>query len=626
MRLRYDDAEAAGPGGDGSWYRDSDNAAGLLSWGTSYAMMSYLVMFRATGETHYLQRLVWIADGVLAQRDSERGVADWRGESNPCWQATSYGDDVPYCWAVHSGMIAYPMAELAVVLRDHPELAEIPSWDGVTLGAKADGYVEAARAAAAVHEPSWREDGPDRGYYIFPADASFTGRPGQPTPLNMMNAMGRLHAALAEATDDATSRDRVRRLANHLLRWTTTTAAGGYAWNYWPETYSAPGEDISHAAINVGFADRAARAGIVFGDAHLSRFATTLFDQVYVDTATTYDGVGGSGATNGSSYRAQLGRWLVLDGRDARLHAAVRDTLARFDTTTSGSLLLGFALLAATDVPIVPYRFYVVDWEDLGERRRATAYGANLLIRPPDPARRYLVRLRYRASRRTEVQQWDGAVYHTVARLAPTGPEGAVAHVPYDPALYFDYDDGVLFQLDDAFVAGDGVVVWEPEVRVPPTFESTPPESARVGLEYAYDPVVAGDAPFVWTGELPPGAVLDTRTGSLRWAPAAAGPLDLAITVTNDYGSATQRWSVAVGGDPGADGGTAADGGPDGTADAGSGDARSAGDAGAPSGVSPGGCACVAAPGAGRGPPPSGWAAVLAVLVLLRAGLRLRAP
>jgi MYXO-CTERM domain-containing protein len=327
-----------------------------------------------------------------------------------------------------------------------------------------------------------------------------------------------------------------------------STSTGGYAWAYWPDPYSPPGEDISHAAVNVGFGARAARSGVVFGDAHLRAFAIAAFDQVYIDTATTYDHVGGSGATNGGSYRAQFGRWLVLDAVDPRIHSAVRATLDPYPTTTSGSVLLGFALLAATDQPQVPHRFYVADWEDLGDRRRATAYGANILIRPRVATRRYLVPVRYRTSRRTLVQQWDGDAYHTVAKLAPTGSEGATAMIPYDPSIYFDYADGVLFQFDDAFVAGAGIEVWNSETGEPPLITSIPELHGVRGVTYGYAPTATGDAPIVYTAELPErsSTSFDAATGRIAWNPSASGPYSFTLRAHNDWGVDRQTWTVDV--------------------------------------------------------------------------------
>lgn len=611
MRSRYDAAAAAGPNADGSWYRDSNNASGTLAWGTSYVMMSLLVMFEATGDVAYLRQLTWIADGVLAQRDSERGVTDYRGESNPCWQATGYGEDVPYCWTVHSGMIAYPMAELAVLIGRRPELAMVAAWDDAILGEKAERYLEAATEVAALHSADWRNDGDSRGYYLAASDATFTGIAGQPLPLNMMNAMGRLHLSLYDATGDDVHHERARRLGNYLWSFTSSTPQGGYAWNYRPAAYSPPGEDISHAAINVGFVARAAQSGIVFNDDHLRRYGNTGFDQVYVDTRTTYDRVGGSGSTNGGGYRAQFGRWLVLDAVDVRLHAAVRATLSPHSTTGSGSLLLGFALLAATDHVQLPHRFYHVDWEDLGDRKRATARNANILIQPPDPSARYLVPVRYRTSRRTLVQQWDGDAYHTVAKLAPTAGEIVTEYIPYDPAIYFDYDDGVLYQFNDAFVEGAGIEVWYAEPGEAPSITSTPAVTIEPGATFVYEPSATGERPMVWTAELPdPRVSFDAASGRIELSPEIPGPHAFTLRAHNDWGVAEQTWALEVVA-PAADAGT-----------------PNASDGGADGGVSrppaAAGCACR---GSGPGSPSqAAWLGLLAVVLVLRRRLRRRAP
>lgn len=549
MRARYDVAAAAGPGGDGSWSRASTNDGGSLAWGSSYALMSFLVMFEATGDVRYLKQLSFVADGVLDQRDNVRGVKDYRGESKPCWQATNYGDGVPYCWAAHSGMIAYPLAELALIVARNPEVGRALAWDGETLKSKADTYLTAAKDAAACHDSDWRNDGSDRGYYVIAADASFTSLASKPLPLNMMAAMGRLHIALAAVTDDPVHQERARRLANGYLGWMRTTPTGGYAWNYLPESYRAPGDDISHAAINVGFAARAAREAIVFGEDHLERLGKTAFDQVYIDTRTVYDRVGGSGTTNASGYRPQFGRWLVLDNVDWRLHAAVRATLSPYETTTSGSILLGFALLAASDRPQLPFRFYVADWQDLGDRRQATAYGANLLVEPPDATKRYLVPIRYRTSRRTLVQQWDGEAYHTVAKLAPTGSEPAIAYVPYDPEHYFDYADGALFQFADSFVDGSGIEVWNPETHQGPTITSAPPTKVTLGQSYTYIPIATGSGPLVWSAELPEltsAMRWDSTKGSIDWLPDTPGVFEFTLRAHGDWGLDEQTWSVEV--------------------------------------------------------------------------------
>ncbi|MBB6343737.1 hypothetical protein FHU36_000246 [Nonomuraea muscovyensis] len=66
------------------------NELGALGWGQSYVLAAFVRMYEAYRDTHYLDRLIHNADLVLAGRDSERGVTDYRGLSVPGWRNTSY--------------------------------------------------------------------------------------------------------------------------------------------------------------------------------------------------------------------------------------------------------------------------------------------------------------------------------------------------------------------------------------------------------------------------------------------------------------------------------------------------------------------------------------------------------
>lgn len=78
---------------------ESTNDQGALAWGESYFLQSYLLMYEATGDRRYLEKLVAHGDRVLARRDSERGVTDWLGRSLPAWRTAN-----PY--TVGSGVLA----------------------------------------------------------------------------------------------------------------------------------------------------------------------------------------------------------------------------------------------------------------------------------------------------------------------------------------------------------------------------------------------------------------------------------------------------------------------------------------------------------------------------------------
>lgn len=541
LRERFDAEVASGA----FEFEGVTNEKGTLAWGASYVLLSYLTVYQATREPRYLDQFCRLADRVLAQRDSERGVKDYTGKSLPCWQTSGYGLGGATCLAVHDGMIAFPLAEFALLLsRSSTALAERPTYDGEPLGSKAALYQWAARAAAAVHDREWRDEGADRGHYVFRPDVPYAYA-GKEMPVNMMNAMGRLLLSLADQ-GEAAAAEKARKLANHFLGMLSIAPSGGYQWSYWNHAFVEPGEDLSHAALNVGFAVRAAQSSVVFTDAHLERFATTFLEHVYVDSQTFRDTVGKTGPTN-TNREMTAGLWTILAPWNPRIHPVVRDLYAGQDSGGSGYKLLALAYLVASDRFVRPFKFYWADWEDLGDRRKATAHGANLLVDPGSRSTPRLFRIRYAAVRPVQVQQWNGSKYTTVARLAPTGGKLVTAHLPFVPELYFDYGgNGVLYQLADAFVPGEGVTVMEPEGYVPLRVTGSPPSSTVVGASYSTRLSGSGTGPLRWSLRAPLDAQIDPATGAVRWTPTAAGTVRFLALLESDYGRATKSWYVTV--------------------------------------------------------------------------------
>lgn len=616
----YDNVEG------GAWYMGQDNTTATLAWGESYVMSGLAAMFRATGHPMYLERLAAHVDALLLQRDDALGVTDYRGVSGACWRNTSYQDGgEPYCYAVHTGMLVYPMLEYVAALRSTPRYEDRIAADGETLGAKAERYLVAAQESVAFHDFEWN----DAGYYVFAPDASFLAYAGQDQPLNQSNALGRVHVLLAELAPGGDDLTRATALASRMQSMITVGGDGAYLWNYWGGALAGDGEDVSHAAINVDFAALCAAHGIVFDEADVLGFATTFMERVYVDDATFSDWVGG-GSTNDPGYRPQVGRWLAVARARTGVYTAVRDL---YDVdyppggVGSGSILLGWALLAEHEPRLCAPYFYVVDWDDQGDARQATAYGANVLTIPPDSSRPCAVEVTFDAERSTDVGQWDGAAYHRGATWRASA--GFVTrHVPYDPTWPFVYDgSGVLFQFADAFVAGEGIRVAEPRVLVAPTIDSNPELAAEIGVPWTYLPQGSGDDPHWWALADSPGqADIDPGTGAIAWTPSLAGSYSFRLQLHNDVGHAEQDFVLEVA-EVGLDGsGTSGDG----TSGAGSGasaaedaaegteagdtTASSAGATGLPGAgpaSDPSGCACSPR---GSAPPWSAWLFVLAAL------------
>ncbi|MCD6497472.1 MAG: hypothetical protein J7M25_04105 [Deltaproteobacteria bacterium] len=550
-RWSFEDAYDNVAGGD--WYRSATNETATLAWGESYVMMSLASMYRATGDVTYLERLAYHADEVLANRDDARSVIDYRGVSGACWQDQHYQpNNEPYCYVVHSGMIAYPIAQFAaLVRRDGLEAERAP--DGETFGAKASRYVIACQQVVAFHDDQWNP----AGYYVFRPDASFLAYPGRDLPLNQSNAMGRLLFLLYDLTSDSQYLTKATALAVRFRQQVDLAADGALEWNYWGGAYSAPGEDISHAGINVGFAVLAAEHGAGFSTGDTAALTATFMDHVYRDDQTFSDHVGG-GSVNGSSYLPQVGRWLVLTPYRTGVYTAVRDLYESHyppASVTSGSVLLAWAMLAEFEPPHCVHFFYSVDWSDLGDRRQATAYGANILTVPPSLDAPCMIPVQVNAPRQVQVQQWDGSDYHRVAEWQPTG--GMVSRlIPYEPRWPFVYwRSGVLFQFSDSFVAGDGIVVAEPDSPIVPQITSSPPTTLERGATLDYQPTATGDLPLWWgLAQFPTGARIAADTGRVIWTADEAGSFQFDVTVENDWGRDHQPFFVAVSG-PGEDAG-----------------------------------------------------------------------
>jgi hypothetical protein len=533
----YDNVEG------GAWYEGQNNEAASLAWGESYVLSSLAAMYRVTNHPMYLDRLAEHVDALLMQRDDARGVMDWRGVSGACWRNISYQSPTPYCYAVHTGMLVTPMLEFVVAVESSP-WAEQASYDGETLANKADRYLQAAQESIAFHEFEWN----DAGYYVF-SDVPNLDAAGQVQPLNQSNALGRAHILLAALTGDADQLAKATALATRFRAQITTGGDGALLWNYGAGAYASPGEDISHAAINVDFAVLAAQHGIVFTEDDLAAFATTFRERVYVDDATFADHVGG-GSTNDDSYRAQIGRWLVLAPWSATTYAAVRDAYDRDYAPASigsGSTLLGWALLAEHERKLCAPFFYVADWDDQGDVREATAYGANLQTIPYALDTSCLVPVEHDAPRATVVAQWDGAAYHRIASWTASG--GTVTkHIPYDPRFPFVYaQGGVLFEFEDGFVDGDGIVVHEPGELVAPEIDSVAPISTPLDQPLDYTATATGDDPKWWSlVDGPSLARIDVASGTIDWTPPGPGSFDFVVRVDNCVGTAEQSFTVEV--------------------------------------------------------------------------------
>jgi hypothetical protein len=304
------------------------------------------------------------------------------------------------------------------------------------------------------------------------------------------------------------------------------------------------GEDISHAAINVSFAADCARIGVEFDADDMFAFGETFVSHLYLSDTVFAEYVGGGGLT---TYPQFAGLWLELAPWRPTVWTASADLyrqLAPAETLTSAWMLYSQAMLAKHAPPHCAHFFYDWDWEDQGEWRSATAYGANILTTPPDWSAGCAIPVEVDLDQAVEAAQWDGSVMHDVARWSATDAP-AERFVAYDPAWPLEYwQGGVLFEFQDPSYSGEGIYIREPVPLMAPVMTSIPDTGCTPGEVWSYAPEAFGDDPLWWSiVEGPIDVRTNAATGEISWIPEDC-TASFTLRVENDVGSDSQTWQL----------------------------------------------------------------------------------
>jgi hypothetical protein len=282
-----------------------------------------------------------LSDWIAAARDDQHNSRDEvRDRVLPAWGSTNYSKGRRYVWAVHTGVIAAPMARFAAIVSHDSALTNRWGQDAARL-------LRVAEEAVAAHDDEFREGPrPDEGHVYCPYLKKHL-------PLNMQNALALAWLAIDDATNVPKHRERITRLAQFLRHRLRPMEDGSCAWAYWPALEGATEsfEDISHAAINVDFMVRCFEHDLVFTQADLGRLEKTLLTRVVVADDRISNTVGGGQRSN--TYSSAVLRW----GRLARHSIAVHDRLLRLSqlpefARDATSLPLGMVYLNLPSPPV----------------------------------------------------------------------------------------------------------------------------------------------------------------------------------------------------------------------------------------------------------------------------------
>jgi hypothetical protein len=253
------------------------NDSGGIAWGLSYQMMSLNEMYRNTHDIKYLNANLRIVQAVIAARDDKRNIKLWTGEIAPAWGCEKYAERGRAIFAVHTGIIVYPILDCLLLERD--------AKDGI--GKKSELFQSIlldAEKSITFHERQWR-DGParDEGHYVGLNQENVLE--GKPLPGNRLSSMGRALWISWKLTGNKVHYDHAIRLGKYIKHRLSLASDDAYYWPYsLPEAPSPKtndksaieSEDSSHGTLSVSFPILLAADGKVFTKKDMVRFGHTV--------------------------------------------------------------------------------------------------------------------------------------------------------------------------------------------------------------------------------------------------------------------------------------------------------------------------------------------------------------
>jgi hypothetical protein len=265
-----------------------------------------------------------------------------------------------YVFAVHTGMIAFPLARYVRMVFKSPRLKR-----GARLR-KAVELLGGVREAVAFHDSEYAARPDGSGDYVWPKGAPIPFD-GTIQPYNQSHGLGQVLVELYRATGEQRYRTRVEQLLKSYRVALTLGTDGAYVWPYWPPysqlyagypntagiseyTPSYPAsrqiEDISHAAISLEFVQAAKEAGIDNGLAtDVQRFTATFTKKVIRSATEVWLRVDGTTVAVPAN-AVQCARWGAYAEYDPLVY---QQSLRVYDAVqlvpSQGSHALGIAYL-----------------------------------------------------------------------------------------------------------------------------------------------------------------------------------------------------------------------------------------------------------------------------------------
>lgn len=248
-----------------------------LCWNEGHFQHALLNLWQLTGDRAWLETAIERMEGVWALTGEQRGEADhvW-GFPRPTWYDAQ--DELGAAITLITGVILFPMARLLREVWSNESLAD--------LRPRLEPWFDRCRRAIAVHDCEWVELLEGSGAYLEPypkGPARVYPRGGSRIcPLNRMFFLAMPMLILGRLQNDEAYIDRAKRMARFFRESIEEDESGAFVWEYETGYYPATGEDISHAACQVRFAELCRAEGIEFTDKDLRALALTLKENIFI--------------------------------------------------------------------------------------------------------------------------------------------------------------------------------------------------------------------------------------------------------------------------------------------------------------------------------------------------------
>jgi len=248
-----------------------------LCWNEGHYHHALVNLWQLTRDRAWLEIAIERMEGVWALTGDRVGLPDnvW-GIPQPTWY--DHQDELGAAITLITGVILFPMARLLREAWSDDELAD--------LRPQLDPWFGRCRRAIAVHDCEWVELPDGSGAYLEPylkGPARVYPRGGSRIcPLNRMFFLAMPLLMLGRLLKEEVYIDRVQRMARFFRESLEEWDNGAVVWEYETGYYPATGEDISHAACQVRFAELCATEGIEFTEQDLRAIARTLEENIFV--------------------------------------------------------------------------------------------------------------------------------------------------------------------------------------------------------------------------------------------------------------------------------------------------------------------------------------------------------